>query len=91
MNRKYLTTEWLKGFHLCWRILALLILVRMVLTVGFMTSIMIIGAIGNEGYLLPLFIVFGLIAFIFIPILVSSASEWVHLGTTKKETLERKG
>jgi len=23
MNRKYLTTEWLKGFHLCWRILAL--------------------------------------------------------------------
>ena len=83
MNLRELKKEWIKGFSLCWRILAIVIMVRIIFTVGLMTSIMVAGAIGVESLLLPFFITFGLIGVLIIPILVSAFSESVSLGILK--------
>jgi hypothetical protein len=75
--------EWINGFSLCWRILVLVIIIRLIYGLGTIAAVMVVGTIGNESLLNPILGIFTWIGILIFPIVVSIAADNVNLKVSK--------
>lgn len=79
MNMEKMKKEWINGIHISLRIILLIIMLGIVYQLGYMTIILVVGALGMGSWIGILIWVFYALLILSLPIFVSLMSDALNL------------